>query len=241
MRSIAIITARGGSKRIPRKNIRLFRGLPMIAWPIKAALAAMIFDHVLVSTDDVEIAEVARAYGAEVPFLRPAALADDFTHAHKAARHGLEWAIENLSAADPIEAFCHIYPTAPLLSTRTIREGLRLLGGKGVTNVYAAQRVSFPIYQVVERRQDGTLHPLFPPEKFTLRSQDMPTCFIDAGQMYWFRTAHFLKHETRIGPDTAVVEVPQETALDIDTEEDWTFAEKLAALHGREDGEGHGV
>ncbi|EPR37162.1 pseudaminic acid CMP-transferase [Desulfovibrio sp. X2] len=231
MRSIAIITARGGSKRIPRKNIREFRGRPMIAWPIAAALESGVFDHVLVSTDDAEIAEVARACGAEAPFLRPAALADDFAHAHKAARHALEWAIEHLASSErPVEAFCHLYPTAPLLSAATVREGLRVLSRKGVTNVYAAQRVPFPIYQVVERRADGGLRPLFPPEKFMMRSQDMPACFIDVGQMYWFRTAHFLEHETRIGSDTALVEVPQETALDIDTEDDWKFAEKLAAL-----------
>lgn len=231
MRSIAIITARGGSKRIPRKNIREFCGRPMIIWPIMTALESGVFDHVLVSTDDNEIAEVARANGAETPFLRPAELADDFAHAHKAARHALEWALANLASPDrPIEAFCHFYPTAPLLASATVCEGLRVLSREGVTNVYAAQRVPFPIYQVVERRADGVLQPLFPHEKFMMRSQDMPACFIDVGQMYWFRTAHFLEHETRIGEGTALVEVPQETALDIDTEEDWRFAEKLAAL-----------
>lgn len=223
---IAIITARGGSKRIPRKNIRPFLGKPMIAWSIEAALASKCFAHVLVSTDDAEIAAVAQTYGAEAPFLRPAKLADDFTHAHKAARHMLEWALEQWG---DIPAFAHIYPTAPLLTPETIREGQsRIREGKRF--VYTAQRISFPIYQTVIKRADGEIEPLFPPEKAKLRSQDMPPAFIDAGQLYWFDTAAFLKEETSISEGVDLIALPFERALDIDTEEDWRLAEKLAAL-----------
>ena len=225
---IAIITARGGSKRIPRKNIRLFLGKPMIAWPIAAALASGCFAHVLVSTDDEEIAEIARQYGAEAPFLRPAELADDFTHAHKAARHMLEWAMEQWGN---IPAFAHIYPTAPMLTPEVIRAGqTRIQDGKRF--VYAAQRVGFPIYQVVVTDEQGNIIPLFSPEKAAMRSQDMPAAFIDAGQLYWFDTAAFLKDETSISEGVDLIAIPAERALDIDTEEDWRLAEKLATAVG---------
>lgn len=226
--NIAIITARGGSKRIPRKNIRPFLGKPMIAWPIEAALASGCFTHVLVSTDDTEIAEVALRHGAEVPFLRPAELADDFTHAHKAARHMLEWALEQWGN---IPAFAHIYPTAPMLTPEVIRTGqARIQSGKRFS--YVAQKVNFPIYQTVIINEQGNISPLFPPEKSTLRSQDMPAAFIDAGQLYWFDTAAFLKDETSISEGVDLIAIPAERALDIDTEEDWRLAEKLAAAVG---------
>lgn len=224
--SIAIITARGGSKRIPRKNIREFLGKPMIAWPIEAALASGCFDHVLVSTDDIEIAAVAKEYGAEVPLLRPAALADDFTHAHKAARHMLEWAIGQWGAVD---RFCHLYPGSPFLSAEKIREGNMLIE-QGAPNAYAMQRVPFPVFQILVRSPSNELSPLFSHQKANMRSQDMPEAFVDAGQMYWFQTAYFLAHETAISPKTRVVELPREACVDIDTFEDWSFAERIAAV-----------
>lgn len=226
--TLAIITARGGSRRIPRKNIRPFLGKPMIAWSIEAAKKAGCFAHILVSTDDEEIASVSLQYGAEVPFMRPENLADDFTHAHVAAKHALEWAIENWG---PVPEFCHIYPCAPMLPAAKIREGLELIR-KGASNAYAMQRVPFPIYQVLVRNSGGRLEALFPPEKAALRSQDMPEAFVDAGQMYWFKTEYFLSRETAIGPETAVVEMPREACIDIDTPEDWVFAERLASFSG---------
>lgn len=224
--NIAVITARGGSKRIPRKNIRPFLGKPMIAWPIEAALTSECFAHVLVSTDDPEIAAVAQEYGAEVPFLRPAALADDFTHAHKAARHMLEWA---LGQWGDIPAFAHIYPTAPLLTADDIRAGHKLMR-QGKKFAYTARKLDFPVYQIVVLNAAEEPQPLFPPEKATLRSQDMPPAYIDAGQIYWYETAAFLRHETAIPQGVALIPLPPERALDIDTEEDWRLAEKLAAL-----------
>lgn len=223
---IAILTARGGSKRIPRKNVRPFCGRPMLAWPLTAARESGCFDHILVSTDDEEIAAIAREWGGEVPFLRPKSLADDFAHAHVAARHALEWAVETWG---PVESFCHLYPTAPLLSAETIRQG-RAMVENGASNAFAAQRLAFPIYQTLAENARGGVEPLFPKDKFMMRSQDMPTAFVDVGQMYWFNTAYFLEHETAIGPKSRLVEVPHGTALDIDTEDDWVFAEKLAAV-----------
>lgn len=220
---IAIITARGGSKRIPRKNIREFMGKPMIAWSIEAALRAGCFEHVFVSTEDEEIAHIAKSYAAEVPYLRPMNLADDFTHAHVAAREMLEWARKECGQ---IEAFCHIYPTAPFLQPKDILSGCSAIEG-GAPNAYAMMQIPFPVYQVCVRDSEGSLRSLFGEDKVALRSQDIPPMYIDVGQMYWFATEYFLQHETAICERTSVVEIPRERCIDIDTEEDWVFAEKL--------------
>lgn len=220
---IAIITARGGSKRIPRKNIRTFCGKPMIAWPIEAILESRCFSRVLVSTDDASIAQVARDYGAEVPFLRPANLSDDYTHAHIAARHMLEWALERWGY---IPSFAHIYPTAPMLTAEDIRAGRELLR-QGKSFVYTAQKIPFPVYQIVIEDDQGKIVPLFPPDKYALRSQDMPQGYIDAGQLYWFDTQAFLQHELDITEGVALIPIPPERAVDIDTPDDWQRAEQL--------------
>jgi pseudaminic acid cytidylyltransferase len=224
---IAVITARGGSKRIPRKNIRPFCGKPMIAWPIEAAKASHCFDHILVSTDDLEIADVAKAWGAEVPYLRPVALADDHTPAHKAAREMLEWSIGQYGE---IPAFCHLYPTAPLLKADVIKQGMRLVLEDKFGFAMTVTRLNFPLYQLLEQKADGGLSPIFSMDKFMMRSQDMPSAYVDAGQAYFFKTARFLACETAIADDMAPVVLPSEVAWDIDTEEDWGCAEKMFSL-----------
>lgn len=224
--AVAIITARGGSKRIPRKNIRHFCGKPMITWPIEAAWASECFSHVLVSTDDAEIAEVARTAGAEVPFLRPASLADDFTHAHKAARHMLEWALHEFG---PCRSFAHIYPTAPMLTPDDIRVGKALIE-RGKKLAYTAVKLSFPVYQIVIEDEKRNVIPLFPSEKSSLRSQDMPQGYIDAGQLYWFDTQAFLQHELAITEGVALIPMPPQRGGDIDTLDDWQRAEKMMRL-----------
>lgn len=220
---IAIITARGGSKRIPRKNIRPFNGKPMIAWSIEVALQSGCFTHVFVSTEDEEIADIATRFGAVVPYLRPANMADDITHAHVPAREMLEWALRQYG---DIPAFCHIYPTAPFLAAETIRQGEQAIRA-GAPNAYAMQKTPFPIYQALVMREEG-LQSLFGKELASMRSQDMPVAYYGAGQMYWFNTAYFLEHETAICPQTVPIEVPRERCVDIDNEEDWLFAEKMA-------------
>lgn len=223
---VAIITARGGSKRIPRKNVRPFLGKPMLAWSIEAAKAAGCFKHILVSTDDEEIGAVAGEYGAEVPFLRPGDLSDDYAPAHKAARHALEWALKEWG---PIEAFCHLYPTAPLLSAKTIREGMRLVTDTPFKAAWAMVRIPYPVYQIMAVQEHGGVEQLFPPNKVIMRSQDMPQAVIDTGQAYCFDTQHFLEREMEVGPLLAPVLVSPDTAQDIDTEEDWALAEQVAA------------
>lgn len=225
--NVAILTARGGSKRIPRKNVRPFLGKPMIAWPIKAAKESGCFDHIIVSTDDEEIAEIARELGAEVPFLRPADLADDYAPAHKAARHALEWAMEHHGTVD---IFCHLYPTSPLLSVATIKESVRKIREDGFKAVWALTQIPYPIYQVMVTDDAGRLSRLFSEEKVMMRSQDMPPAYIDVGQLYSFDAEHFLTHEMELSEAVTFVDVPQETALDIDTEEDWIKAERIARM-----------
>lgn len=225
--NIAIITARGGSKRIPRKNIRPFLGKPMIAWPIETARESGCFRRILVSTDDDEIAAVAREYGAEVPFLRPDELADDYAPAHKAARHALEWALTHWGS---VEAFCHIYPAAPLLSPETLRQSMAIIATGTFKAAWAMLRLPFPVFQLMVERPSGGLERLFPADKADMRSQDMPVAYIDVGQCYAFATGYFLEHEMRIGPELTAVVVPQETALDIDTEDDWLLAERTARM-----------
>lgn len=221
---IAIITARGGSKRIPRKNIRNFMGKPMIAWSIEAAKKSGVFEHIFVSTDDQEIADVAITYDATVPFLRPASQADDYTLAHVPVLHMLKWAQETYG---DIPAFAHIYPTAPMLKPEWICEGARMIQA-GKKYVYTAQKISYPIYQVVHLDENGEIVKFFPKEQYVMRSQDMPQAYIDAGQLYWFNSAAFLEHEIFIPSGTGVIAIPPEMALDIDTEEDWVLAEKFA-------------
>jgi N-acylneuraminate cytidylyltransferase len=225
--NIAIITARGGSKRIPRKNIRPFLGKPMIAWPIEAARESGCFERVLVSTDDEEIAEIARLCGAEIPFLRPQNLADDFTPAHKAARHALEWALTNWGT---VEAFCHIYPASPLLSPETLRQSMDIIASGAFKAAWAMLRMPFPVFQMMVESPIGGLERLFPADKADMRSQDMPAAYIDVGQSYAFATDYFLEHEVRIGPELTAVAVPRERALDIDTEDDWSLAERTARM-----------
>ncbi len=219
--SIAIITARGGSKRLPRKNIRSFCGKPMIAWPIAAALQSQCFEHVIVSTDDVEIAEIAKQYGADVPFLRPAHLADDYTHAHVAAKHMLEWV---LTHKGNFKYVAHIYPTAPMLTMEDIQRGHHLMRA-GKDFAYTAQKISFPIYQVVTEDEQGKTSPLFAPEKANLRSQDMPSAYIDAGQLYWRNIEIFLDEQRDKNKEKTIIPIPSQRAVDIDTEEDWNFAQ----------------
>lgn len=228
--TLCIITARGGSKRIPRKNIRLFHGRPMIAWPIAAALASGLFSTVLVSTEDAAIAETARQAGASTPFLRPAALADDYTHAHVAARHALTLARDMLGDQDTY--FCHLYPCTPFLDAALLRRGYEAMRQGRFDNLLTVTRLGFPVYQMLRRTPEGALDPFFEPSLANARSQDMPTAVFDLGWMYWYRTEHFLTHDPAVTDRTGSIEVPSAFAVDIDEEEDWDRAETLfAAFH----------
>jgi pseudaminic acid cytidylyltransferase len=220
--SVAIIPARGGSKRIPRKNLKSFDGVPMIVRSIRTALASGLFDQVIVSTDDEEIAEVARAHGALVPFMRPAALADDFTGTAAVIMH----ALNQLPAFD---LACCIYATAPLLQAQYLRQGHELLMQHADQSfAFSVARFGFPVQRALTLDERGALTPLYP-EFRTTRSQDLPEAFQDAGQFYWGRSEAWLRGDVLFSPASLPVILPRHLVQDIDTLEDWTRAEYLYA------------
>jgi pseudaminic acid cytidylyltransferase len=182
--NIAIIPARGGSKRIPRKNVRPFCGRPMIAYPIATALASGLFDHVIVSTEDAEIADIARQAGAEVPFTRPENLADDFAGTIPVVAHATSWTLDQ---GWPVEAVCCIYPTAPMISQDDLAEGLRLLEQGSHDFVFSATDYAAPIFRAFIQTEGGGVRMVFP-EHFGSRSQDLPRALHDAAQFYWGRS-----------------------------------------------------
>lgn len=224
--NLAVIPARGGSKRIPRKNIRTFRGLPMVAWSIAAAWASGLFDHVIVSTDDPEIARVAREHGAQVPFTRPVELSDDHTGTMPVTAHAVRWALDQ---GWPLQAVCCIYATAPMLTGGDLERGLRLLDDTGKSFAFAATDYAAPVFRAFHRSEDGGVAMLFP-EHHATRSQDLPRVLHDAGQFYWGRPKAWLEAETLFGSDSAPLEIPRSRVQDIDTPEDWLRAEALCRV-----------
>mgnify|MGYP002589151814 CR=1 FL=1 len=190
----------------------------MIAWPIETALASGVFDHVYVSTEDEEIAEISQSYGAEIPILRPTELADDVISVRAAATHMLRWVLDNIGY---VPYLAHIYPTAPMLTVSDILRGYTLVT-QGKHFAYTAQKINFPFYQALKLDNTGSPQYVFPLELAMQRSQDMPNLFIGTGQLYWHQTEPFLRVDRSGG---AIIEIEAARAVDIDTEEDWTFAE----------------
>ena len=177
---LAIIPARGGSKRIPRKNIRIFCGKPMIAWSIEAAQASGCFDHIIVSTDDDEIAEVARASGAEVPFIRPPELSDDHIGTTPVIAHAIDWINRNAGIAD---FACCLYATAPFVQAGDLRRGFDVLQQSGADYAFSVTSYAFPIQRAIRITSDHRVE-MFNREHFNTRSQDLEEAFHDAGQFY---------------------------------------------------------
>lgn len=218
---LAVIPARGGSKRIPRKNIKLFCGKPMIAWSIEAALSSGCFDKVIVSTDDVEIAEVARQFGADVPFMRPASLADDHTGTLPVIRQALE-AMQHQGLK--IDHVCCIYATAPFVTPEDLRRGLEILEQSCASYAFSVTSYAFPIQRAVHLDPDGRVS-MFEPAHFNTRSQDLEEAFHDAGQFYWGKVAAWLAETPLFSKESAAVLLPRHRVQDIDTPEDWVRAE----------------
>ncbi|WP_248799530.1 pseudaminic acid cytidylyltransferase [Pseudomonas sp. MWU13-2105] len=233
MSAIAIIPARGGSKRIPRKNLKLFHGEPMIARSIRLALDSALFEQVIVSTDDEEIAALARARGAQVPFMRPAALADDFTGTAAVMAH----AVATLrQAGDDFALACCIYATAPLLQKRFLRQGRDLLlEHPDKSFAFSVCEFGFPVQRALTLDETGALTALYPEYRLT-RSQDLPPAFQDAGQFYWGRSEAWLRGDVLYSEKSLPVVLPRHLVQDIDTDEDWRRAEYLysALLAGGE-------
>jgi pseudaminic acid cytidylyltransferase len=220
---LAVIPARGGSKRIPRKNIKPFYGLPMIAWSIKAALKSRCFDRIIVSTDDAEIAQVAQAFGAEVPFVRPPELSDDHTGTIPVIAHAIDWQSHNGEAAVEV---CCIYATAPFLQATDLMLGLDTLHSTGAEYAFSVTSYAFPIQRAVRIRADQRLE-MFQPEHFGTRSQDLPEAWHDAGQFYWGKAEAWQQGKPLFSQDAVPVPLPRHRVQDIDTPEDWGRAEWL--------------
>lgn len=219
---LAVIPARGGSKRIPRKNIKPFCGKPMIAWSIEAALQSGCFDEVIVSTDDAEIADVARQRGAGVPFMRPADLADDLTPTVPVVAHAVRHCLD---LGREVGYACCIYPCAPLLHIDDLKGAFELLRTLDVEYVYPVTEYPHPIQRAMRRMPDGSMRFVSPEHELT-RTQDLEKLFHDAGQFYFGKASAWLGHKkmhtTGIG-----MPIPSWRVVDIDTEDDWKRAELI--------------
>ena len=217
MKNICIIPARGGSKRIPRKNVKEFLGKPIIAYSIEAALKSGLFDEVMVSTDDTEIAEIAKQYGASVPFMRSAETANDFA----TTKDVLDEVLAGYQKLGKLfDAMCCIYATAPLISAQDVKDAYERLTQSDFTCIYPVVQFSYPIWRCLDVAEDGSMKRHWP-EFENSRSQDLPKEYHDTGTCYWYKLKDNAIQPGKIG---AII-VPEERVQDIDTETDWLLAE----------------
>ena len=223
---LCIIPARGGSKRIPRKNIRDFCGKPIIAWSIETAIESGCFDRVIVSTDDEEIAAMAKRYGAEIPFMRPAQLADDYTGTTAVVAHAIEWQNSYGDAADKV---CCLYATAPFVRTIDLQEGVDILESSGAEYAFSVTSYAFPIQRSIRITEKQRIE-MFQPEHFNTRSQDLDEAWHDAGQFYWGKAAAWLENKLIFSNESAPVFIPRHRVQDIDTPDDWERAQLMFTL-----------
>lgn len=220
---VAIIPARGQSKRIPQKNIKLFAGKPIISYSIDVAKKTKFFDEIIVSTDSDEIARVSSSYGANIPFMRPAELADDHAPTALVIIHTLQWLKDR---GKTVNYFCCIYPTAPFLNAKYLKKGFELLRGKNAVTAFSVTTFPFPIFRALKLAKTGYLE-MFWPEYRDKRSQDLPEAYHDAGQFYWGNTEKFLRDKALYTKKSVPVVLPRLLVHDIDTMEDWETAEKM--------------
>ena len=223
---IAVIPARGGSKRIPRKNIKGFFGRPMIAWSIAAARTSGLFDRIIVSTDDPEIAEISRGFGAEAPFMRPAALSDDHAGTTAVVAHATKWALDDGCELDGV---CCIYATAPFLVVDDLKRGWEALQSGAWDFAFSVTDYSSPIFRAFRIAANGGVEMVFP-GNFETRSQDLPQVLHDAALFYWGRPTAWLDEKRVFSINAKPVVIPRWRVQDIDTDEDWRRAEILAPL-----------
>ena len=225
--NLCVIPARGGSKRIPRKNIKLFHGKPIIAYSIEAALKSNCFDNVIVSTDDDEIAEIAQQYGAEIPFMRPKELADDYAGTIPVINHAINWFIEQNETPEYV---CCIYATAPLIQVDSIQKSYDLMQKEQAEYCFTATSFPFPIQRAIKIQANKRLA-MFYPEHFNTRSQDLEEAYHDAGQFYWGKSEAFLQEKPLFSEVAVPYLLPRNLVQDVDTFEDWEQAEALFKLY----------
>ena len=219
---IAVIPARGGSKRIPRKNIKMFHNKPMIGYAISAAIESGAFDKVIVSTDDEEISQVAKDFGAEVPFIRPAELADDQAPTVPVIAHAIK---ECKSHGWEVEDVCCIYPGVPFLSKQDLDIALQKLLETGSKYVFPVAEFPSPIQRALKRLPDSSVKP-FHPEYAATRTQDLEPGYFDVGQFYWGKSSAWLQG-LNLHLNSGTLIIPEWRAVDIDTPADWERAELL--------------
>lgn len=225
---IALIPARSGSKRIPRKNIKPFCGKPIIAYPITTALESKLFSRVVVSTDSQHIADIAASFGAEAPFLRPSSLSDDFTPTAAVARHAIkELGLD--SSPNSSDVLCVIYPTAPLLQASFLAQGLQALLDSSAAYSFGTLEYSYNPYRSFSIDERG-ITMLFP-KHYLNRSQDLPRIYHDAGQFYFGRVWAWQDELAIFAPHSCPIILPHSLAQDIDTLEDWNLAELKYRAH----------
>jgi pseudaminic acid cytidylyltransferase len=225
VKNIAIIPARIGSKRIPKKNIRLFHGKPMIEYSIKTAIESGLFSKVIVSTDSDEIAEVAVKAGAEVPFSRPEEYADDHTPLFAVIEHAIKW----YQGKEEFKYACCILATAPFIRVSDLKKGYELIEKERVGSVFSVTSFPFPIFRALKINDKKQLEMFWPEHELT-RSNDLPEAYHDAGQFYWLNTNDFLATKKIYSKDAMPVILPRYLVQDIDTLEDWDRAELMYTL-----------
>jgi pseudaminic acid cytidylyltransferase len=217
---LAIIPARGGSKRIPRKNIREFCGKPIIAYSIETALQSGLFDDVMVSTDDAEIAQIARQYGATIPFMRSPETANDHAGIFEVLREVLDRYARKERRFTQV---CCLLPTAPLLLESDLREALELLKREDFDSVFPVTTFSYPILRALTR--DGDRTRMIWPENYAARSQDLQPAFHDCGLFYWINALRILPKGRMFTDNSGTIVLPETRVQDVDTEEDWKICE----------------
>lgn len=221
---VAIIPARGGSKRIPRKNIKPFCGKPMLAWSIEAAQNSKCFDLIVVSTDDAEIAELAKSYGACVPFIRPEELSNDFVGTIPVIKHAIQ---ELMTQGYVVDLACCLYATAPFVQPADLQNGLAQLSLGQSDYVFSVCRYPFPIQRALRVDAQDNRVSMFDPTAFHVRSQDLEEAWHDAGQFYWGQATAWLQEKVIFNAESSVVVLPRHRVQDIDTPEDWQQAELM--------------
>ena len=220
---LCVIPARGGSKRIPRKNIKFFFGQSMIGYSIKAAIASECFDKVIVSTDDQEIAEVAKSFGAEVPFMRPDELANDYTTTIPVIKHAIEWFDDQ--GQSPSEVCC-LYATAPFIQEDSIRRAYKKMKQERADYCFTVTSFAFPIQRAIKITVENRIE-MFYPEHFETRSQDLEESYHDAGQFYWGKAEAFKQQKPLFSKSATPYILPRHLVQDVDTPEDWKRAELM--------------
>lgn len=221
MSNLAIIPARGGSKRIPKKNIKDFLGKPIISYSIEAAISSELFDEIMVSTDDVEIAEIAKKFNAKVPFFRSKEKSNDYSTLVEVLMEVVqEYENQNIT----FDHICCILPTALFVTGKRIKEALDLLKNYHYYSVFPVLEFSYPIQRSLVKKRDGTIKMAWP-EYLNSRSQDLEKHYHDSGQFYWIKKEILFKEKTIFTSNSGVLEFSQLEVQDIDTIDDWKDAE----------------